>query len=144
MKKIISLFIFSALLFALSPQEIEKKIYTKIFHVLLPTKQTIYVWVEDKKDRSLFDTIPNVQTTDTPEKADILIVIHNEKVLTPKNCQKIILSENYRLIKKHQDCILGGFFWHKGRPNILFLAPNLKRFHIHLPKEMEEFVEDSL
>ena len=144
MRQVLIIGIFTILAHAMSTQDIEKEIYSKIFHALLPNKKTIHIWNEDHKDESIFSAIQGVKLVKRPDEADILILTHNKKLLTPKNCQKIILSERYRLIKEHQECILGGFFWHKGRPNILFLAPNLKKHHIRLPKDMQEFVEDRL
>jgi len=55
-----------------------------------------------------------------------------------------IFVEKYYLLKKFPDKIIGGFFWRKGRPNIIFFRQNLYKFGLHPTKELEPYIEDKL
>jgi len=39
--------------------------------------------------------------------------------------------------------VVGGFFWQKGRPNIIFLERRIKALHIQLPQDLQEFVDEA-
>jgi len=40
--------------------------------------------------------------------------------------------------------IVGGFYWQKGRPNILFLKDNIDKYNIKLPSSMKQYIESEL
>ena len=129
----------SSLLFS-SEADIEKKIYTLIIHSVFPTKQEIKIWTDDSKKMSLLNKISSVKLIKDPGNADLLIVKNSLK--TPS--QALIFTSTYRALEHHEDKAIGGFYWQKGRPNILFLEPNLKKHHIILPNSMDEYLESSL
>lgn len=124
--------------------QIQKEIYTQILSALLPKRRSIKIWAQNPRTLLALQNIPFVHIVSKPQKADVLIIYKDDRILSPQICNKIVLSESYRLIKQEKECILGGFFWHKGRPNIIFLEQNLYKHHIRLPKEMEQFIEDEL
>ena len=118
----------------------EQKIYDRIIHALLAQKQTIKVWSDTEENRKLLTTIPGIDLVDSPKKADFLLL--SKELKDPKNA--IIFVTNFPLLQKMQKSAVGGFFWQKGRPNILFLEKNLNKHHIVLPQSMQEFVEEEL
>lgn len=38
------------------------------------------------------------------------------------------------------DDIIGAIFWRKGRPQIIFIERNIKKFHINLPEDYKKFL----
>lgn len=144
MIRIFALLFTAVLLYSEETSQIQKEIYTQILTSLFPKKSVIKIWVENPRTLLVLNSIPFVHIVSKPKNADVLVIYKNSKILSPQNCNKIVLCESYKLIKKEKECITGGFFWHKGRPNIIFLEKNLHKHHLHLPKEMEQFIEDEL
>jgi len=140
LKKIFILLCCSIILFADS-FTIEKKIYTHIIHALYPQKATIVkVWTDDPSKLEVLQSIPRLKIVKKPQEADFLLV-DKEKNLQSKG---ILFTTDYHTLESYKDRAIGGFYWQKGRPNILFLRQNLKKYHIKLPEDMQEYVEDSL
>ncbi len=140
MKKILILLCYSIILFADS-FSIEKQIYTHIIDALYPQKATIVkVWTDDTSKLKILQSIPQVKIVKKPQEADFLLV-HREKKLQSRG---LIFTTDYHTLQSYKDRAIGGFYWQKGRPNILFLRQNLKKHHIKLPREMQEYIEDSL
>ena len=121
--------------------DIEEEIYGDIIHAIFPNRQTVYVWSDDKTI-SFLDNIGGIKMLNNANNADILILNN-----TSKNAflvGKIVFVRKYYLLKKYKDFAVGGFYWQKGRPNILFLKQNLEKFDIKLPNGLESFIEDEL
>jgi len=138
-KFLLLLLLGSSLLFS-SDLKTEEKIYKLIIHTLLPQKEVIKAWSDTTHNKEVLNTIPNVILVNSPQKADFLL-LNNNKVSNPK---ALIFVTNFKLLGKTQNSALGGFFWQKGRPNILFLRKNLQKHNITLPQSMQEFIEDDL
>ncbi len=119
---------------------IELKIYGNILDTLLPEEQTISVWTDNPKKRQLFDSIRRVKIVSDSEDANILI-LYKTKCF---NTDKIIFIGTYTLLKQCKNRAIGGFYWQKGRPNLIFLRNNLQRHTIRLSPELEEFIEDEI
>ena len=143
MKRIVAITLLTLSTLFGSIEDIEERIYAKIFRTLIPKHQTINVYVDDPQKQEAIGKIPFVHLVPTMEQAHI-IILTKPKHLSPKLCDKIILTGNYYLLKTYSSCATGGFFWHKGRPTILFLQSNLNRLHIHLPRSWKKYVEESL
>ena len=118
----------------------ERRIYQHILHALYPNEKSIEVWSDDQKKRDMLQSIPNVKLVQRPEQADF-VLLHQKKNITTKG---VIFVTDYHLLKYYDKDAIGGFYWQKGRPNILFLRPNLQKHNISLPEDMQEYVEDTL
>ena len=118
----------------------EQKIYTLIIHSLLPQKKEIKVWCDDKLKKELIVSIPNVEYTLDANNADFLLLSKNQKI----QANGVKFVTNLKLLEAGKDSVVGGFFWQKGRPNILFLKKNLQKHHIKLPKSIQEYIEEDL
>ena len=139
MKRFVLIFlIFNISIFA-SLVETQKDIYKTILYAIFPQKNTIKIWVDDKKLANLLNHMKRVKIIDEYNKADILI-LKNRDDIDPKD--KRIFVDGYRMFKKYKNVALGGFYWQKGRPNVILLKKNLNRFAITLPKSFETFIED--
>ncbi len=119
---------------------IELKIYGNILDNLLPEKQIISIWTDNPKKRELLDSIRRVKMVSDAKDANILI-LYNTKCFST---DKIIFIGTYALLKQCKDKAIGGFYWQKGRPNLVFLRNNLQRHTVHLSQELEEFIEDEI
>ena len=140
MKKVLFFLIFlSTILFA-STVDIERKIYGEILHTVFPNKEVVYVWSDNQI--SSLTGIEGVKVVRDLESADIVILknhLQDEQIKT-----KVVFVKNYYLLKEYKDFAIGGFYWQKGRPNILFLEKNLQKFNIKLSNGLENFIEDEL
>ncbi len=140
MKHFILFFTLSLTLFA-SNLEIEKKIYKTIIYSLFPQKQVIKIWSDDERKNNFLSSLQKILIVQKPSLADMLII---NKPLQKTFPQKIIFVTNYPILEKYKDTAIGGFYWQKGRPNIIFLEKNLKKFHISLPDSMQGYIEEDL
>ncbi|QOP44816.1 hypothetical protein [Sulfurimonas paralvinellae] len=138
MKQFLIFFIlFSELLLA-NNLNYEMKIYDTIFHALFPTKKRVKVWSDNTEKLQQLAKLAIISPVKQQKNADILLLtnlsdIQNE---TPK------FVCDYKLLKNYRTSAIGGFYWQKGRPNIIFLEKNLKKFHIKLPASMQEYIEE--
>ena len=139
MKKLLLILFTSLVLFA-SQAETERKIYDTILHTLLPQKKSIRLWTDSKSLADELQGLDDVELVENIDKADIAVV--SKKL--PKDCSCLLFVTSYHLLKKYKERAVGGFFWQKGRPNILFLKKNLQKEGIRLASSMQQFVEDSL
>lgn len=139
MKKIFLILVASFLLFA-SQIDTERKIYDTIFHIVLPHKRPIHVWSDSEAMENMLRSLDDVVVVKKIDQADIAIIT-KESV---KDCRCLLFVTSYRLLKRYKEKAIGGFFWQKGRPNLLFLRKNLQKEGIELPESMQQFVEDSL
>ena len=57
-----------------------------------------------------------------------------------KSIKKPIIGMKYFLLKDEN--VIGAIFWHKGRPNIVFIKSRLKKFNINPPKSLRKYIED--
>ncbi len=139
MKKIVILCSLAIVLLA-SDMQYELKIYKTLLNNVFPKKQTIKVWSDCPEKKKMFSHLQNIKIVKNMDNADILIVQKQKNL--PEN--KIIFATNYLILKNYKKEAIGGFYWKKGRPNILFLKSNLSRHHINLPASFNDFIEDRL
>jgi len=140
LKKLLLLLLIGPLLFA-SDLKTEQKIYDLIIHTLVPNTKDIKVWSDTAENKTLLKTIPNITLVEKAQNADFLLLQNQEKLPGIKG---IVFVSNYKLLQKPNTSAIGGFFWQKGRPNILFLRPNLNKHNIKLPQSMQEYIEDEI
>ena len=140
MKRLIVLLLFPLVVFA-SAMNFEQKIYAAILQDIFPHQSTIAVWSDDKEIRNLLQTIVHVRVVASPKDANFLIIKYDKEI---KGVKGYIFAASYRILKYYKDEAIGGFFWQKGRPNVIFLAPNLKKKSLQLPKDLEQYIENEL
>lgn len=135
--RIVLFLMLSVLLFA-SKEKIEKEIFSTIIDGLYPHKQSVRVWSDDPKARRLLLLIAKASLVDHPEEAEILFLRRPRSSL-PENA--LLFAIDYQVLKSYKERAVGGFYWQKGRPNLIFFKQELHLHHIELPKEMQAFVE---
>ena len=140
MKTLLFFFLFINTLLFSSDLQTEEKIYKLIIHNLIPQQKEIKAWGDTPKNQEILKTIPGVTVVTSPKTADFLL-LNNKKA---SNSKALIFVTNFKLLEKMQNIAVGGFYWQKGRPNILFLRQNLQKNNIHLPKSMQDFIEDEI
>ena len=140
LKKILLLLLLSVTLFAQNPHNVEEKIYALIIHTLYPNKTYIKVFSDTPHYKEILQHISNIKLVSSPQDADFLVL--ENQLHTPS--KGVIFATSYHLLRDYKKDAIGGFYWQKGRPNILFLRKNLQKYHISLPASMQKYVEDEL
>ena len=137
MRKIILLLLFSLVLFAKN-DTFELRIYEQVLHALFPGKTIVRVWSDSPQKKRLFAQLKGFQLTSNPKNADFLLVTKSEKL----NAKGVVFVTSYHLLKRFKENAIGGFYWKKGRPNLIFLRPNLQKRGFHLPHSFQKYIED--
>jgi len=119
----------------------ERNIYRAILNAIFPEKKVIYVWLDNPKRKDVFKKISRVEIVDNRDKADILILYNTFDV---PDDNKIIFADGYLVFEHFKDRLVGGFYWQKGRPNLVFLKKNLKDHNITLPESLKDYIEDDM
>ena len=141
MKKILFILLFFPLLLtASSKQTVETKIYLKIITTLFPSKDQIKVWSDDHTIKEDLQNTQKISIVKDLKKADMAIVKKQDDL----QCSCVLFTIGYNTLKEYKTEAVGGFFWQKGRPNVIFLKKNLLKKGLSLPKSMQQYVEDSL
>jgi len=78
----------------------------------------------------------NFKVKEKCNNVDIIIV---NKLEEKKEFSKPAFAIDYISFKNCKNCI-GGFFWLKGRPQILLIKENLQKFNLKITKELEVFI----
>ncbi len=140
MKKLL-LYLSLALTLVASPIEKERSIYQTILRAIFPEKAVINVWLDNPKKYEIFEKIHGVHVVKNHKDADILILYHSFDVPAK---DKIIFADGYLVFEHFKNRIVGGFYWQKGRPNLVFVKKNLKDHNITLPPSLRDYIEDDM
>jgi len=118
----------------------EVKIYSMVLTKLFANHTVIKLWTDNPKAYGLFHhlSIP-VILMNKPEKADLLVLYRTENI----RVDRPIFAASYRILRHYHrsDRSIGGFYWQKGRPNLIFYERALKRYRLILPKIFERYKE---
>ncbi len=124
-----------------SPVDKERSIYRTILNAIFPDKEVIHVWLDNPKKRAIFEKIKRVEVVNDHKRADILILYNSFDVPADN---KIIFADGYLVFEHFKNRLVGGFYWQKGRPNLVFIKKNLKDHNISLPPTLKEYIEDDM
>ncbi len=144
MKKVIYilLFVFSFSFAGQNGKEIkfEAKLIDSIASALFK-KDNLFVYVYGDDAKKIIKYSKILKRTQDIKKADFILasIKLNSKL---KNEKKPIIGMKYFLLKDEN--VIGAIFWHKGRPNIVFIKDRLKKFEINPPKSLEKYIEDKV
>ena len=121
---------------------IEKKILTKISHVLVPEKKVISIWYFGSKIPLALSKNSFFNIVDDYKKADLIIIDEiGWKVKLDLHIPIVVLD--YSFLKEYPTAV-GAYFWQKGRPNIVLITPRIDKIGIKLPKEFERYAESKV
>ncbi len=140
MKKLLFILV-TALVLSASALEKERRIYRTILTAIFPDKQIIHVWLDNPKKREIFEKIDRVKVVKNHKDADILILYKSFDIPTD---DKIVFADGYLVFEHYKNKLVGGFYWQKGRPNLVFIKKNLKSHDIKLPESLREYIEDGM
>ncbi|MCF6173738.1 MAG: hypothetical protein L3J44_08175 [Campylobacteraceae bacterium] len=129
MKKILVIFLltFNISFAGINGKEIkfEAKLIDKIVEILFK-KEKLYVYVYGNEAEKVIVYSKVLVKTKNIEKADFILASTKINSNTKfKNSKKPIIGMKYFLLKDEN--VIGAIFWHKGRPNIVFIR---KRFFV--------------
>ncbi len=122
-----------------STLQTERDIYKTILSAIFPKKQIVHVWLDDPSKKKVFTAINKVRVVDNKSDADILIIYRTYDIDVK---DKKVFADGYLVFKHNKDSIVGGFYWQKGRPNLVFIKKNLKDYGISLPEDLQEYIEE--
>jgi len=140
MQKFLLLYMIFPLLLSAFTTEYEVKIYDIIFSSFFPKKETIAVWTDNHKQDEILYKLHHVRLTYVMRNADILLIAHSTNI--HNDIMKFVTS--YKLLQHYKESVVGGFYWKKGRPNIIFLRKNLQKYDINLPTSLSKYIEEAL
>ncbi len=139
---IILLFVFSFSFAGQNGKEIkfEAKLIDSIA-VALFKKNNLYVYIYGDDAEKIIKYSRVLKETEDIQNADFILA---STKLNPelKKVKKPIIGMKYFLLKNEN--VIGAIFWHKGRPNIVFIKDRLKKFEINPPKSLEKYIEDKV
>jgi hypothetical protein len=119
-----------------STLKIEKEIYSLVLDGLF-SKNIVKVWCDDKNKNLIFNNMKKVIIVNTKNEADILMIYNTYELET----KKMIFVGKYRLLKEYKNNAIGGFYWQKGRPNLIILNKNLDYYKLKVSNELLDYVE---
>ena len=134
------LLLFLPLLLTASQKEYEIKILFAITDALFPNTKVVKVWTDTADNNLFLQDIKKIQTVNSMREADILFLTKKSDIQNDK--MKFVTS--YKLLKHYKKSAIAGFYWKKGRPNILFIKKNLLKYKKKLPNSMTKYIEDEL
>jgi len=127
--------------FALIDESSEKKLKSKIISSIiknLSMDKEVVVFTDDKdiKDDLLISSVENCK--------DANLIILKDKEKLNKDCLKTsIFLLDYNLLE-HIESSFGAFFFKKGRANIVFIEPRLKKDKIKLSAKLTPYIEEKI
>jgi hypothetical protein len=68
------------------------------------------------------------------------LIIAGERLRDKKCRGKIMVVTKYYLLKEYKDAV-AAFYWHKGRPNLIFIEERLKQYRISIPDKYKKFID---
>ena len=114
------------------------QLYKEILRGLFPDKETVKIFVDDaEKAKILHEIGSSIELVPRPEEADLLMLSHRTKIET----KKPIFAGTYRIITAYPETVIGGFYWKKGRPTLIFYRTALQKFGLSLPEKFEKYME---
>ncbi len=128
MKKLIFILFSAVLLFAGAEKQLFEKLFTQLFQ-----KKTILIYTNNKY-KKIIDGSIHLIVIDKCKYADIQFGVYD------KNCSKPVFVLDYYKYKKNPD-VLGAFYWRKGRPQLRLRKKIIKKYHLHIAKDFEDYVE---
>ena len=140
MKKLIFSLLLTVIVLSASKIEIERKIYTTLFQAIFTEVKHVKIWSDEPSKVEIFKKIKILSIVQDKKQADILMIFHTHDIVD----KKIKFVGTYELLKDYQKDAIGGFFWQKGRPNILFLQENLEKYHIDLSNKFQNYIKKKL
>lgn len=100
------------------------------------------VWSDDTALKLSLEKSGRYITVSNSSKAD-LIILQNKNSLPLSIKNKAIFVLNYKLLKEIPQSF-GAFFWKKGRPNIVFIKPRLKKVQLQLSNNLKKYEEEKI
>jgi len=100
------------------------------------------IWSDDPSLNNEFKADKNYTVVKDAKDADIVILRHSESLKNIPHNKKIFVLKYSMLSKIPQS--FGAFFWQKGRPNIVFLRPRIKKEKLKLSSELQKYEEERI
>jgi hypothetical protein len=119
-------------------EQIKAKIVYTVAHILTQ-KDDIKIFTDDNEFDCIFSQKMHIKKAEDCTDADVIITNDIDN-LSKKCSNSLIIVTNYRDFMRCKNAA-GAIFWQKGRVNILLKRERLKKMHIKITKDMENFLE---
>jgi hypothetical protein len=119
-------------------------VYGTVFSELYQNRDLVYVYIQDNSYLKYFNK-KSIKATFDISKATVALVSSAkelEKVVS-QNRDLAIFTTKQRILYK-SDNVIGGFYWTKGRRQLIFIEERLNRYHISLPDEYKRYTIERL
>ena len=133
------LFLFNSVNASEKVSSIENKIIMNMIHSLTHVDE-ILVYTDSPKIKQ---TLRNSEIKFVNQCGMATIAIIKTKKYVSKCNNVIVLTLEYDLLNVYPNSV-ASFFWQKGRPNIVFIEPRLKKQKIIISSKFNDFLEDSI
>jgi hypothetical protein len=117
----------TVVLFASAKIELFEKLFTSLFN-----KPVVYVLTNNEDLK--YSTSRVIKIVNQCDTADLIVGNID------KNCSKPRFLLDYYQFKKDPNAI-GAFYWRKGRPQLRLRKKIIKKYHLHVSKDFEDFLE---
>ena len=98
------------------------------------------IWSDDAKIEHAFGEL-GYDAVSNAKDADLIILKEASSLKDEKHIKGKVFVLNYDLLDEIPQSF-GAFFWKKGRPNIVFIAPRVENEHLKLSQELQEYEEE--
>lgn len=98
----------------------------------------VYVWADSADKATVISGISFVKVVQNKNDADFLII---NKINNSLPSNKKVFADGYLVFKTCKEKLVGGFYWQKGRPNIVFIKNNIEKYNIRLPDDLKKYIE---
>lgn len=142
-KSIFLILLFSSYIYSVD-RDITAKVYGTVFSELYQNRDLVYVYIQDNSYLKYFNK-KSIKATFDISKATVALVSSAkelEKVVS-QNRDLAIFTTKQRILYK-SDNVIGGFYWTKGRRQLIFIEERLNRYHISLPDEYKRYTIERL
>ncbi len=113
-------------------------IYKSILHGLFPSKKIIRIYIDDADKKEIIqETGLPVELIANPDQADLLMLFNTVEI----GVDKPVFAGTYRILKAYPTRAIGGFYWKKGRPTLIFYRHILDRHRLLLPDSLKKYME---
>lgn len=105
-------------------------------------RKTQKVYLADETIRGVIEASERFEIVPECIEADIVV---DSRLEADGSCSEekptIVLS--YRAFLKRGDAV-GAFYWAKGRPTVIYLAPRLEKFQLQVTQKLQKYVVQEL
>jgi hypothetical protein len=139
--KILAALLVSLQLFAFDTQS-AALIFEKLFHAISHKKE-IKVYTDSAQYIEVIGYAKTLHFVKQSHEADIALLTQSDAAIKEISDKIIVFTTSPQLFSEHSNAV-GAFFWHHGRPKILFHQKRLEKHNISLDPSFKKYLVSEL